>query len=78
MTTCHRFITQLGLEKSWQYNGLDNNQLAGTDAQRAADFQQQLDNPNIKVWCKRVMVRFELLICWILPNLNKAKMDCWI
>jgi muramoyltetrapeptide carboxypeptidase len=34
--------------------GLDNNQLAGTDAQRAADFQQQLDNPNIKaIWCKR-------------------------
>jgi muramoyltetrapeptide carboxypeptidase len=32
--------------------GLDNNQLAGTDAQRAADFQQQLDNPNIKaIWC---------------------------
>jgi muramoyltetrapeptide carboxypeptidase len=25
--------------------GLDNNQLAGTDEQRAADFQQQLDNP---------------------------------
>jgi muramoyltetrapeptide carboxypeptidase len=34
--------------------GLDNNQLAGTDEQRAADFQQQLDNPNIKaIWCKR-------------------------
>jgi muramoyltetrapeptide carboxypeptidase len=32
--------------------GLDDNQLAGTDAQRAADFQQQLDNPNIKaIWC---------------------------
>ncbi len=32
--------------------GLDNNQLAGTDAQRAEDFQQQLDNPNIKaIWC---------------------------
>ena len=32
--------------------GLDNNQLAGTDAQRAADFQQQLDNPNVKaIWC---------------------------
>jgi muramoyltetrapeptide carboxypeptidase len=28
-------------------------QLAGTDAQRAADFQQ-LDNPNIKaIWCVR-------------------------
>ena len=34
--------------------GLDNNQLAGTDAQRAEDFQQQLDNPNIKaIWCVR-------------------------
>jgi muramoyltetrapeptide carboxypeptidase len=34
--------------------GLDNNQLAGTDAERAADFQQQLDNPNIKaIWCAR-------------------------
>jgi muramoyltetrapeptide carboxypeptidase len=28
--------------------------IAGTDAQRAADFQKQLDNPNIKaIWCKR-------------------------
>lgn len=34
--------------------GLDNHQLAGTDEQRAADFQQQLDNPNIKaIWCVR-------------------------
>lgn len=34
--------------------GLDNNQLAGTDEQRAADFQAQLDNPNIKaIWCVR-------------------------
>ncbi len=34
--------------------GLDNNQLAGTDAQRAADFQQMMDNPNIKaIWCVR-------------------------
>jgi muramoyltetrapeptide carboxypeptidase len=34
--------------------GLDDNQLAGTDAQRAADFQKQLDNPNIKaIWCVR-------------------------
>ncbi|WP_225738048.1 LD-carboxypeptidase [Flavobacterium sp. PL002] len=32
--------------------GLDNNQLAGTDEQRAADFQNQLDNPTIKaIWC---------------------------
>ena len=34
--------------------GLDHNQLAGTDEQRAADFQTQLDNPNIKaIWCVR-------------------------
>lgn len=34
--------------------GLDNNQLAGTDAERVADFQNQLDNPNIKaIWCVR-------------------------
>ena len=34
--------------------GLDDHQLAGTDAQRAEDFQQQLDNPNIKaIWCVR-------------------------
>lgn len=34
--------------------GLENNQLAGTDEQRAADFQAQLDNPNIKaIWCVR-------------------------
>lgn len=34
--------------------GLDNDQLAGTDEQRAADFQQQMDNPNIKaIWCVR-------------------------
>ncbi|MEC5164592.1 muramoyltetrapeptide carboxypeptidase [Flavobacterium sp. PL11] len=47
------------LLKSWGLNviigstiGLDNNQLAGTDEQRAADFQQQMDNPNVKmIWC---------------------------
>ena len=34
--------------------GLDDNQLAGTDNQRAEDFQHQLDNPNIKaIWCVR-------------------------
>ncbi|UFH36167.1 S66 peptidase family protein [Flavobacterium acetivorans] len=34
--------------------GLDHNQLAGTDEERAADFQQQLDNPNVKaIWCVR-------------------------
>ncbi len=34
--------------------GLDHNQLAGTDEERASDFQAQLDNPNIKaIWCVR-------------------------
>jgi muramoyltetrapeptide carboxypeptidase len=34
--------------------GLDHHQLAGTDEERAADFQAQLDNPNIKaIWCVR-------------------------
>ena len=34
--------------------GLDNHQLAGTDAQRAADFQAQLENPEVKaIWCVR-------------------------
>lgn len=34
--------------------GLDNNQLGGTDVQRASDFQQMIDNPNIKaIWCVR-------------------------
>lgn len=34
--------------------GLDYYQLAGTDEQRKADFQAQMDNPNIKaIWCVR-------------------------
>ena len=34
--------------------GLDSCQLGGTDAVRAADFQEQLDNDNIKaIWCAR-------------------------
>ena len=34
--------------------GLDTNQLAGTDEQRASDFQTMMDNPNIKaIWCVR-------------------------
>lgn len=51
----------INLLKSWGLEvvigstiGLDNNQLAGTDEQRAADFQKQMDNPNIKaIWCAR-------------------------
>lgn len=34
--------------------GLDSCQLGGTDQERAADFQEQLDNDNIKaIWCAR-------------------------
>lgn len=34
--------------------GLDNFQLGGTDAERAADFQNMLDDENIKaIWCAR-------------------------
>ena len=34
--------------------GLDSCQLGGTDSERAADFQEQLDNDNIKaIWCAR-------------------------
>jgi muramoyltetrapeptide carboxypeptidase len=51
----------IALLKSWGLNvvvgktiGLDNNQLAGQDWQRAQDFQQMLDNPNIKaIWCAK-------------------------
>ena len=47
----HRWGLEIVIGKSI---GLDNNQLAGTDAQRAEDFQEQLDNPNIKaIWCVR-------------------------
>ena len=49
------------LLKSWGLNvvigktvGLDNNQLAGQDWQRATDLQQMLDNPSVKaVWCAK-------------------------
>ncbi|WP_306349577.1 S66 peptidase family protein [Flavobacterium sp. '19STA2R22 D10 B1'] len=34
--------------------GLENNQLGGTDLERAADFQSMVDNANIKaIWCVR-------------------------
>jgi muramoyltetrapeptide carboxypeptidase len=49
----------IALLKSWGLNvvvgktiGLDNNQLAGADWQRATDLQDMLDNPAIKaIWC---------------------------
>jgi muramoyltetrapeptide carboxypeptidase len=51
----------INLLNSWGLNvkigstiGLDLNQLAGTDEQRAKDFQDQMDNQNIKaIWCVR-------------------------
>lgn len=49
------WLKSWGLEvKIGKTIGLDNNQLAGTDEQRAEDFQEMIDNPNIKaVWCVR-------------------------
>ena len=51
----------IDLLESWGLNvvigksiGLDENQLAGSDEERAADLQEQLNNPNIKaIWCAR-------------------------
>lgn len=51
----------IDLLESWGLNvklgttiGLDNFQLGGTDSERAADFQAQLDDENIKaIWCAR-------------------------
>ena len=51
----------INLAKSWGLNvvigktiGLSDHQLAGTDEQRAADFQDMMDKPNIKaIWCAR-------------------------
>ncbi len=51
----------IDLLKSWGFIpvigktiGLEDNQYAGTDTQRAQDFQEMLDNPEIKaIWCAR-------------------------
>lgn len=51
----------IALAKSWGLEvvlgktiGLDNDQLAGTDQERTADFQDMIDNPNIHaIWCVR-------------------------
>ncbi len=51
----------IALLKSWSLNVVvsknvfnQNNQFAGTDEERAADFQKALNNPNIKaIWCSR-------------------------
>lgn len=49
------FLENLGLKVVVGSSiGLNQNQLAGTDEDRAKDFQQQLDNPNVKaIWCVR-------------------------
>ena len=49
------------LLESWGLNviigktiGLDNNQLAGADWQRATDFQNMIDDPSVKaIWCAK-------------------------
>ena len=51
----------IDLLKSWSLNveigktiGLEENQFAGSDIERATDFQKMLDNPKIKaIWCAR-------------------------
>lgn len=51
----------IDLLESWGLNvklgstiGLDNFQLGGTDSERAADFQAQLEDENVKaIWCAR-------------------------
>jgi muramoyltetrapeptide carboxypeptidase len=51
----------IDLLKSWGLNvvigetiGFEAHQFAGTDQQRASDFQKMLDNPSIKaIWCAR-------------------------
>lgn len=56
-----KLLATTDLLKSWGLKlkigssvGLDYNQLAGTDLQRAADLQAQLDDPSVKaIWCVR-------------------------
>lgn len=51
----------IDLLKSWDLEpvigesiGLENHQFAGTDQERAADLQAQINNPNIKaIWCAK-------------------------
>jgi muramoyltetrapeptide carboxypeptidase len=49
------FLESMGLKaKLGSTIGLDSCQLGGSDEARAKDFQEQLDNPNIKaIWCAR-------------------------
>lgn len=54
--------------------GLNNNQLAGTDQQRAEDFQHQLDDPKIKaIWC--VKGGYGTVRMIDLVNFNKFKQN---
>lgn len=55
LTPTYELLCQWGLNvKVGHTIGLDHYQLAGTDAQRTADFQDMLDDPNIKaIWCVR-------------------------
>lgn len=62
-----RFISEVDLQaaiqllKSWKLQpilgssiGLQHNQFAGTDEERAADLQHQIEDPNIKaIWCAK-------------------------
>ena len=49
------FLTDLGLRVMIGKSiGLENNQLAGSDSERAQDFQHHLDQPEVKaIWCVR-------------------------
>jgi muramoyltetrapeptide carboxypeptidase len=55
LKTSIEWLKSWGLEvKIGSTIGLDLDQLAGTDEQRAKDFQQQMDDPKIKaIWCVR-------------------------
>lgn len=55
MNDTKAFLESWGLHvKIGKSIGLSNNQLAGTDQERALDFQTQLDDPSIKaIWCVR-------------------------
>jgi muramoyltetrapeptide carboxypeptidase len=49
------FLHEIGLKVILGKSiGLENNQLAGSDLERAQDFQNQINNPEVKaIWCVR-------------------------
>ncbi len=55
LSTAKEFLQNWGLQVVVGSSiGLDTDQLAGSDADRAFDFQTQIDNPSIKaIWCVR-------------------------